>query len=145
MSTRSPVKTWGIALVLAAATSASCASVQTPAHAKFAAQVKGTGGIHLTGWLRLRGEAMIFSSQKAMEAKLRFPECISGVMKDQASQDLSRFDGMKVIVSGQLFSFASLVDEDAPLLQRKVLSASVIPNFCFGENVLLIKEIRIAK
>ncbi len=88
---------------------------------------------------------MLFSSQKAMESKLRFPECISGVMKGQASQNLSRFDGKKVTVTGQLFSYASLADEDAPLLQRKVLSGSVIPNFCFGDNVLLIKEIRIAR
>lgn len=88
---------------------------------------------------------MLFVSPRAMQAKLRYPDCISGVMKDQGSQNLSRFDGRKVTVSGQLFSYKSLDDEDAPLLQRKILGNSVIPNFCFGENVLLIEHITLTK
>jgi len=77
-----------------------------------------------------------------MHAKQRYPDCISGVFKDQAAQNLSRFDGRKVTISGQLFRFESLGDEEAILLKRKVLDGSVVPNFCFGENVLLIKGIR---
>lgn len=131
--------------MLAASTSASCASSQALAPAEFTTQVKGTGEVSLTGWLRLRGEVMLFASREAMRAKRHYPDCISGVFKDQATQKLSRFDGNKVVISGQLVRFESLGDEDASILQRKVLAGSVIPNFCFGENVLLIKKIKRAR
>ena len=88
---------------------------------------------------------MLFASREAMQAKLRYPECISGVLKDQAAQNLSEFDGRKVTLSGQLFRFETLGNEVAPLLQRKMLDGSVIPNFCFGENVLLIKNVKNAR
>ena len=139
------MKAWRVALVLATSPSASCAPIQTFTPAEFATRVKGTGTVNLTGWLRLRGEVMLFVSPEAMQSKLRYPDCISGVFKDHASRKLPEFDGKKVIISGQLFKYDSLGDEDAPLLQRKVLAGSVIPNFCFGENVLLISEIKKAR
>lgn len=142
----SPVgKAWSVVLLLTATMSASCASGQALAPAPFATQLRGEGEITITGWLRLRGEVMLFSSQEALRQKRRYPECISGVFKDQATQNLSRFDGKKVTLTGQLYRFESLGEEEAPLLQRKVLAGSVIPNFCFGENVLLISAMRTAR
>lgn len=135
----------GAALLLVAVASSSCASGQALTPPDFVTQVKGQGDVRLTGWLQLRGEVMLFASREAMRTKLRYPDCISGVFKDQAAQDLSRFDGKRVIMAGQLFRFESLDDEDAPLLQRKVLAGSVIPNFCFGDNVLLISHIESAR
>lgn len=88
---------------------------------------------------------MLFANREAMQTRSRFPDCISGVFKDQATQQLSQFNGKRVIVTGQLFRYESLDDEDAPLLQRKVLAGSVIPNFCLGDNVLLISQIEIER
>jgi hypothetical protein len=123
----------------------SCASGQAPISTSFAEQVKGKGIVHLTGWLQLRGEVMLFSSRNAMQAKLQYPSCISGVFKDQEVQNLSYLDGQRVTLTGELFRFDSLANEDAPLLQRKVLAGSVIPNFCFGENVVLVSSIENAE
>lgn len=133
-----PVRACAFALLLAA----SCASSQASTPPSFAATVKGAGNVTLTGWLQLRGEVMLFASQEAMRAKRRYPECISGVFKGQAPQNLSGLDGIKVSVTGELFRFESLKEEKAPLLARKVLAGSVIPNFCFGDNVLLISDIK---
>jgi len=134
------MKAWRFVLMLAASTS--CALPPVSAPADFVTQVKGAGEVDLAGWLGLRGEVMLFASREAMQSRLRYPDCISGVFKDQAERKLSHFDGKKVIISGQLFKYDSLDDEDAALLQRKVLAGSIIPNFCFGENVLLIKSIK---
>lgn len=84
---------------------------------------------------------MIFSSRQALQKKVKYPSCVSGVFSDQATRQLSQFDGKKVVVTGEMVRFDTLAEEDAPLLQRKVLAGSVIPNFCFGENVLLIRSI----
>jgi hypothetical protein len=138
-------KVWSIMLLLTAAMSASYASAQALTPAPFATQVSGEGEITVTGWLLLRGEVMLFSSREALRQKKHYPECISGVFKDQTSKDLSKFDGKRVTLTGRLYRFDALEDEDAPLLKRKVLERSVIPNFCFGENVLLISAIKKAR
>lgn len=111
----------------------------------FATQLQGKGEVNLTGWVRLWGEVMLYVSREAMQSKLHYPSCISGVFKNQADQTLSGIDGKKVVISGQLYKFSSLSEEDAPLLQREVLGGSVIPNCCFGENVLLVRKIDLAR
>lgn len=134
-------KSRALALLLAVSASASCASGKGLSPADFAVQVKGSGPVRITGWARLRGEIMVFPSRQAMQQKSRYPACVSGVFQDQASRELAQYDGKKVIITGDLVRFDTLTDEDAPLLRRKVLAGSVIPNFCFGENVLLIRSI----
>jgi len=74
---------------------------------------------------------------------LRFPRCISGVFSDQYQRDLSAYDGKHVNVTGKLFVYSDLPDEDRPAIPRKMLSDSIIINWCFGQNVLLIKGIKI--
>jgi hypothetical protein len=133
------------AVLLAISALASCASAQTRAPSEFSAQVKGEGDIELKGWLRLRGEVMLFSTREAMRSSLNYPDCISGVFSDHIAQDLSQFDGKRVIVTGKLYRYDTLDEEEVPILKRKVLSGSVIPNFCFGDNVLLIKHIEVAQ
>lgn len=86
---------------------------------------------------------MIFDTPAAMDGKVSFPHCISGVFANQAALDLSSFDGKVVNVSGTLLKYADLKLEDSPVLPRKILAGSVIPNFCFGNNVLLIKHLDI--
>lgn len=132
------------AILLTISALASCASVQTRAPSEFSAQVKGEGDVELRGWLILRGEVMLFSTREAMRLKLNYPDCISGVFSDHIAQDLSQFDGKRVIVTGRLYRYDTLDEEEAPVLKRRVLSGSVIPNFCFGDNVLLIKHIEVA-
>lgn len=140
----STMKAWRVVLTLAISTSASCMSPQVKAPSDFVAQIKGAGEVNLTGWLRLRGEVMLFVNQEAMHSNLRYPYCISGVFPDQAERNISYFDGKKVIIYGELFKYESLDSEDASILQRKLLAGSVVPNFCFGERVILIHKIGIA-
>jgi hypothetical protein len=76
-----------------------------------------------------------------MDAESKFPHCISGVFNNQAERKLSEYDGKLVSLTGILYKYSDLSDEQRPLLQRKMLANSVVPNFCFGSNVLLIKTI----
>jgi hypothetical protein len=110
----------------------------------FEQAVSGKGAVDLTGWARLKGELMIYSNRESLTDGLRFPRCISGVFAEQEKMDLSAYDGKLVTVTGTLFRYADLPDEQRPVLQRKMLSNSVVLNFCFGANVILIKTIRLA-
>ena len=56
---------------------------------------------------------------------------------------LSEYDGKAVTVAGVLYRYSELPDEPRALLKRKVLADSVVPNFCFGTNVLLIQTIKL--
>jgi hypothetical protein len=56
---------------------------------------------------------------------------------------ISVYDGKEITVTGVLFSYSDLPEEDRPILPRKMLGGSVIVNMCFGRNVLLIKHIKI--
>jgi hypothetical protein len=107
----------------------------------FEETVSGHGSIQLTGWAKLRGELMIYPDRESMDAALRYPKCISGVFNDQADTKLSEYDGKLVKITGVLYKYSDLTNEQRPLLQRKMLGNSVVPNFCFGSNVLLIKTI----
>jgi hypothetical protein len=104
--------------------------------------VTGTGGVAITGWAHVRGEVMLFASAEDMRAKSKYPECISGVFSDHYAMDLAKFEGKKVSISGSLRKYESLAYEARSVLPRKMLEGSVISNFCFGENVLLISSIR---
>jgi hypothetical protein len=110
----------------------------------FEQAVAGKGVVHLTGWVRVKGELMIYADHESMNEGSRFPRCISGVFTEQERMDLSAYDGKLVTVTGRPFRYADLPEEPRAVLQRKMLSNSVVPNFCFGLNVLLIKTIRLA-
>ena len=131
-----------IAAALSACSLASCASASDMDPVYFTKRVNGEGDVELTGWLQVRGEVMLFNSRAAMEAKSRYPNCISGVFASQSSHDLSSLEGKRVVLKGRLFKFKYLSEEDTPILPRKVMEGSVIPNFCFGENVVLIRSLK---
>jgi len=87
---------------------------------------------------------MIYPDRESMDRALKFPHCISGVFRNQAEMKLSEYDGKLVTVTGVLHRYSDLANEQRPLLQRKVLADSVVQNFCFGSNVLLIETIKLA-
>ena len=107
----------------------------------FVEEVSGHGAVQLTGWAKLKGELMIYSDRESLDTASKFPHCISGVFSNQAERNLSAYDGKRVRITGMLYVYGDLPDEQRPLLQRKMLGNSVIPNFCFGTNVILIKTI----
>ncbi|MEA1647423.1 hypothetical protein UAJ10_00140 [Nitrospirillum sp. BR 11164] len=122
-----------------------CPAVQAgDANGDFARKIAGRGTIQIRGWARLRGELMIFDSTASRDGKVSFPHCISGVFTNQAAIDLSFFDGKLVQVTGQIFKYDDLKLEDSPLLPRKTLAGSIVPNFCFGSNVLLIESLELS-
>ena len=113
------------------------------ATASFEDKVAGNGSVQLTGWVRLAGEFVVYSDAESMNQKLKFPHCISGVFSDQYDRkDLSEYNGHLVTVTGRLFKYSDLPDEDRPVLPRKMLGDSVVPNWCFGPNVLLINSMK---
>ncbi len=112
-------------------------------NATFADKVSGSGTVELTGWAKLYGELDIYADRESLDRKLRFPNCISGVFSDQEERELAAYDGKQVTVTGELFRYSDLPDEDRPVLPRKTLAGSVIPNWCYGSNVLLIKTIKL--
>jgi hypothetical protein len=132
-------------LLTACAFMTSCMSNKPQdSNAFFAHAVLGSGKVSLTGWTKLSGELELYADRESLDHALRFPNCISGVFSDQYERDLSAYDGKRVRVTGELFSYSDLPEEDRPILQRKMLGDSVIVNMCFGRNVLLIKSIKIA-
>ena len=110
----------------------------------FVEKVAGTGTVHLTGWAKLAGELEIYADRESLGRALRFPNCISGVFSDQYERDFSAYDGKRVLVTGELFSYSDLPYENRPFIPRRMLSDSVIINMCFGRNVILINSIKIA-
>jgi hypothetical protein len=121
-----------------------CCIAHDTSSSSFAEKVSGRGAVQITGWAKLQGELMIYSDRKSMDTALKFPHCISGVFNNQAEMNLSEYDGKRVSITGILYEYSNLSDENRPLLQRKMLGHSVVPNFCFGLNVLLIKTITLA-
>ena len=109
----------------------------------FVETVEASGTIRLTGWAKLSGELEIYRDRGSLKAGLRFPNCISGVFSDQYEKDLSQYGGKLITVTGDLFRYSDLPDEDRPIIPRKMLGDSVIVNMCFGRNVLLIKSIKV--
>jgi hypothetical protein len=123
---------------------AACVSGQSKdPNASFVGKVSGSGAVHLTGWVRLAGEFILYSDIESMNQRLRFPHCISGVFNDQYDRkNLAEYNGHFVTVTGTLFKYSDLPDEDRPAIPRKMLGDSVVPNWCFGPNVLLIKSMK---
>jgi hypothetical protein len=89
--------------------------------------ISGNGKIGITAWARLRGEFMIYGEAASMNRQLEFPHCISGVFSNQAEimKILFKFDGKLVTLTGELFNYSDLPDENRPILQRKMLSDSL--------------------
>jgi hypothetical protein len=112
-------------------------------NAAFVETVAGSGTVRLTGWAKLSGELEIYPDHESLDRALRFPNCISGVFRDQYQRDLSAYDRKHVTVIGELFIYSDLPYEDRPAIPRRMLSDRVILNMCFGQNVLLIKSIKI--
>jgi hypothetical protein len=108
---------------------------------EFADKVSRLGPARLSGWVRVRGEFMIYPDSASMRSEAKYPRCLSGVFTDQAARDFSAYDGKQVTISGVLVRYSTLPDEQSPVLPRKILSGSVVPNFCLGDNVLLVKSI----
>lgn len=118
-----------------------CMSQSVRADSNFTDMVTQEGEVTLIGWMQLKGEVMLYADQKSMKNEVKYPNCISGVSENHDPDTFTRFDSKKVKINGIIFSYAELQDEGTPILARKVLANSVIPNFCFGETVLLIKDI----
>jgi len=112
-------------------------------NASFADTVSGSGTITVVGWSKLYGELDIYPDRESFDHSLMFPNCISGVFSHQEGMNLSAYDEEWVTVTGELFRFSDLPDEQRPAIPRKMLSGSVITNWCYGDNVLLIKSIRL--
>jgi hypothetical protein len=111
----------------------------------FEDKVVGAGPVQIIGWVKLSGEFLIYQDIESMSQQLRFPHCISGVFSNQYQmKNRSQYEGKLVTVTGKLFRYSELPDEDRPLLPRKMLSGSVVPNFCYGSNVLLIEKMKLA-
>lgn len=103
-------------------------------------QLHDEGRIQLDGWLRVRGEAMIYFSQGAMNADTKYPFCVSGVFESHDPDRILPLDGKEVIVTAQVFEYTSLEDEDFVVKPRKVLGGSIVPNGCLGRFVLLLES-----
>jgi len=126
-------------VIIASAWLSSCAS------APFQSKISGKGEVKFTGWAKLSGEFIIYEDAESMSHFAKFPHCISGVFSDQYEiKDRSAYDGKFVTVTGKLFEYSQLPEDDSLGLPRKMLGGSVITNFCFGSNVLLIKTMKLA-
>jgi hypothetical protein len=139
-----PVQTVSLAVTACALITACLSTEPKSSNASFVEKVKGSGTVQLTGWAKLSGELEIYSDRESFDRPSRFPNCISGVFSDQYERDLRAYDGKRVTVIGELFKYSDLPYEDRPAIPRKMLSDSVIINWCFGQNVLLIRSIKIA-
>jgi hypothetical protein len=138
---------WAVFLSLIAVALSSCVHGKSVMERdEFASKVSGRGYVEVTGWLRMAGEMMLYADQAALEKDLRYPYCISGVFQDQYKMDFSKFDGNRVLISGDLLDYDTLEYEKVrtELAPRKAISDTVVPNFCFGQNVFLAKAIRLA-
>jgi hypothetical protein len=132
-------------MLAASALMSSCISNESrDSDVSFVKKVEASGTVRLTGWAKLSGELEIYRDRESLKGALRFPNCISGVFSDQYIRNLSVYDGKQITVTGELFTYLDLPDEDRPIIPRKILGDSVIVNMCFGRNVLLIKSIKAA-
>lgn len=118
-----------------------CFSQYAAAEPDFSEQVREGEEVSLTGWARIKGEVMLYTDEESMTNREKYPKCISGVFENHNSDMLAEFHGRNVRVSGVAVNYDDLPDEDTPVLARKVLAGSIISNFCFGDIVLLVKDI----
>jgi hypothetical protein len=100
--------------------------------------------VYLDGWVKIKGEVMLYENRAAMLAR-DHSRCISGVYYRQKPGKLMQFDGKHVRVFGERYTYATLPNEQTDILPRKVLGASVIPNFCMKDDVILIGNISIIR
>src|SRR5258705_8482487 len=104
-----------------------CAWLSACASASFENKVSGKGEVKFTGWVKLSGEFIIYEDVESMSHSAKFPHCISGVFTDQYEiKDRSAYDGKLVTVTGELFKYSQLPEDDSPVLPRKMLDDSVI-------------------
>lgn len=122
---------------------AACSYHQDNIHPRFEDAVEGIGLVEISGWANLSGEVKIYSDKAAMLDGSKYPKCISGVFKDHEHKNLKPFEGRRVRIVGTIFRYHDLPEEKNTLLPRKMLDGTVIPNFCFGKNVILLKSIQI--
>ena len=130
-----------LSLTLTAPFLIGCISQDISKQSNFTELVTQEGEVSLTGWVRLQGEVMLYSDQESLMNEERFPKCISGVFRNHDPDKIEHLNGKPVVVKGSVTNYANLPEENIPILARKTLAGSVIPNFCFGENVLLIESI----
>jgi hypothetical protein len=123
----------------------SCTSMSSQTDPQFQDRLEKLGKAEITGWLQVNGEALIYSSKEQMKKDAVYPFCVSGVFEHHDPSRLEPFDGHKVTVTGTLYRFESLAQENSPVIPRRLLAGSVIPNFCNGPTVLLIDEMRPAQ
>lgn len=132
-----------LALSLCAVLS-SCVSFEADDGFEFSEKIAVPGQVQLTGWMLVHGEVLIYSDLQHLRRRSKSPYCISGVFENHDPSKIAKFDGQKVLIVGSLFNFNSLLAEESPVIPRKILGGSVIPNFCHGERVVLIDSIKLA-
>jgi hypothetical protein len=120
---------------------AGCVAPHETKARNFQQQLVNARQVKLTGWLTTLGEFKLFSSKNAMRRKAKYPECISGVMANEPSSSFKKLNGRHVRVTATVWKFNSLPKESDYELARRVLSNSIITNWCFGDDVLLIERI----
>lgn len=96
------------------------------------------------GWFGWAGEFLLYDDPESLRLQKKAPHCTSGVFLHQYTRKLRQYEGKKVEIIGSLHRFSELPWEGPPgtVLNRRVLGDSVIPNFCYGSEVLLAKSIR---
>ncbi|GJL94851.1 MAG: hypothetical protein DHS20C05_12560 [Hyphococcus sp.] len=124
------------------ATLSSCVSDTSDNQDTFIRKVQGSGTITLEGWAKVAGEIVIYKDIEALKNDSEFPACISGVFRNHYLKDHSAFDGKRVIVIGKLLKHDSLGFESSPI-PRRILEGSVVSNWCYGENVLLLTSVKL--
>jgi hypothetical protein len=99
------------------------------------------------GWLDVAGEFLLYDNLENLKLQKKTPHCISGVFAHQDPQNLRHLKGKKVEIVGSLHRFSALPWEGPPgtVLNRHLLGDSVVPNFCFGDEVILAKSIRLIR
>ena len=98
------------------------------------------------GWLKYRGEVMLFNTQADYLASTKprpgaSPRCVSGVLAGN-DRNLRPWDGRRVIITGRLVNYESLKDENRVVIPRKMLARKIISNFCLRDQIILITSLR---
>lgn len=86
---------------------------------------------------------MFYQTRSDMNSQNKYPRCISGVSANHNPNLFKKINGKMVHVYGKLFIYSELPSENY-LIGRKLLSGSVVPNFCLGKFVLLVSNVSIA-
>lgn len=95
----------------------------------------------LNGWLKVRGEVMLYVSEEAMQAGRTSPDCISGALPGQSASTVAYLEGQRVIVAGRVVSYYGLPQEPTTIIPRRILNNSIISNFCLGGWVIAVDSI----